>query len=60
MIDDDNFVYGEIVKLYKNKNKKINIKTFRTFSYIFEVIKKEFGEESISKGNFIDLGSVIK
>lgn len=33
-------------------------KTFRSFAYIFEVIKKEFGENSIEKGNFVDLGSV--
>ena len=57
-MDDDNFVYGEIVNLNLNKKLYILIKTFRTFSYIFEVIKKEFGEDSITKGNFVDLGSV--
>jgi hypothetical protein len=41
--EQDYFVYGEI--------------TFRTHSYIYETIKRKFGD-NILKGNFIDLGSV--
>jgi hypothetical protein len=41
---DDNFVYGEM--------------TFRTLSYIYESVKRTFGENSIGDGNFYDLGSV--
>lgn len=43
---DDNFVYGEM--------------TFRTLSYIYESVKRTFGENSIKEGNFYDLGSVRK
>ena len=43
-LNESSFVYGEI--------------TFRSLSYIFEYVKKNFGEDSINKGNFLDLGSV--
>lgn len=42
--EDDCYVYGEI--------------TFRTLSYIFEVIRLKFGN-NILPGNFYDLGSVF-
>jgi hypothetical protein len=41
--EQEYFVYGEI--------------TFRTHSYIYEIIKRKFGD-NLLKGNFIDLGSV--
>ncbi len=44
--ENDNFVYGEM--------------TFRSMSYLNETIKKSFGQNSVNKGNFYDLGSVCK
>jgi hypothetical protein len=43
--DNDSYVYGEM--------------TFRSLAYIFEVIKKQFGDNSVNPGYFYDLGSVI-
>ena len=42
--DDTTFTYGEM--------------TFRTMSYIFEVIRSRFGQDAIKPGDFYDLGSV--
>jgi hypothetical protein len=49
------------LKLTKNKDGKTftyGEMTFRTMSYIFEVIRCRFGQDAIKPGDFYDLGSV--
>jgi hypothetical protein len=46
------------IKTDKNKTFTYGEMTFRTMAYVFEVIKKTFGQNAIKPGDFYDLGSV--
>ncbi len=46
------------LKLKNDKTYTYGEMTFRTMSYIFEVIRNTWGKDSINPGDFYDLGSV--
>jgi hypothetical protein len=48
------------LKIKTDRNKTFNYgeMTFRTMAYVFEVIKQNYGNDSIKSGEFYDLGSV--